>query len=166
MITPAEIREWTDAEVSVGARLLNEEDARRRTLNDAVRQVSQVNTQYLLALGRESGEPWVDPEGTQAAYPRGWIVTFNKKIWESDVDGNMGKPGESDAWRDVTNDPEAGMDEGEPQEWAPHQGQGFSMHERVTHGGKTWISDVDNNVWEPGSGYGWTEQSVETEGTE
>ena len=25
----------------------------------------------------------------------------------------------------------------------------------VSHGGKTWTSDVDNNVWEPGI-YGWT----------
>lgn len=27
---------------------------------------------------------------------------------------------------------------------------------QVTHNGKIWISDVDNNVWEPGA-YGWTE---------
>lgn len=27
---------------------------------------------------------------------------------------------------------------------------------RVTHGGKTWESDIDNNVWEPGV-YGWHE---------
>lgn len=26
--------------------------------------------------------------------------------------------------------------------------------DRVTHGGKTWVSTVDNNVWEPGV-YGW-----------
>lgn len=27
----------------------------------------------------------------------------------------------------------------------------------VSHNGKTWVSDVDNNVWEPGI-YGWTEK--------
>ena len=27
---------------------------------------------------------------------------------------------------------------------------------KVTHGGKRWISDVDNNTWEPGI-YGWSE---------
>ena len=29
----------------------------------------------------------------------------------------------------------------------------------VTHGGKTWVSDVDGNIWEPGV-YGWTEVSA------
>lgn len=28
----------------------------------------------------------------------------------------------------------------------------------VTHNGRTWTSDIDNNVWEPGV-YGWTEKS-------
>lgn len=32
----------------------------------------------------------------------------------------------------------------------------YSKGDKVTHNGKTWISDVDNNVWEPGE-YGWTE---------
>ena len=26
--------------------------------------------------------------------------------------------------------------------------------DRVTHGGRTWVSTIDNNVWEPGV-YGW-----------
>lgn len=30
--------------------------------------------------------------------------------------------------------------------------------DKVAHNGKTWVSDVDNNVWEPGV-YGWIEQS-------
>lgn len=33
----------------------------------------------------------------------------------------------------------------------------------VTHGGKTWVSDIDANVWEPGV-YGWSEQSGGSEG--
>lgn len=28
--------------------------------------------------------------------------------------------------------------------------------DKVTHNGKTWVSDIDNNVWEPGV-YGWSE---------
>lgn len=32
----------------------------------------------------------------------------------------------------------------------------YAKGDRVTHNGKTWVSDVDNNVWEPGA-YGWTE---------
>lgn len=32
----------------------------------------------------------------------------------------------------------------------------YMQGDTVTHGGKTWTSDIDNNVWEPGV-YGWTE---------
>lgn len=32
----------------------------------------------------------------------------------------------------------------------------YSKGDKVTHNNKTWKSDVDNNVWEPGV-YGWTE---------
>jgi hypothetical protein len=30
-------------------------------------------------------------------------------------------------------------------------GQSYAKDAQVTHGGKTWISMVDNNVWEPGA---------------
>ena len=32
----------------------------------------------------------------------------------------------------------------------------YSKGDKVTHSGKHWASDVDNNTWEPGV-YGWTE---------
>ena len=32
----------------------------------------------------------------------------------------------------------------------------YSKGDKVTHNGKRWTSDVDNNTWEPGV-YGWTE---------
>ena len=32
----------------------------------------------------------------------------------------------------------------------------YSKGDKVTHSGKRWASDVDNNTWEPGV-YGWTE---------
>lgn len=35
----------------------------------------------------------------------------------------------------------------------------YSAGDKVTHNGKTWVSDVDNNVWEPGV-YGWTEARI------
>lgn len=46
---------------------------------------------------------------------------------------------------------------GEPGEWVqPDSTNPYMKGDRVTHGGKTWESDVDGNVWEPGV-YGWTE---------
>lgn len=32
----------------------------------------------------------------------------------------------------------------------------YMMGDKVTHNGKTWVSTVDNNVWEPGV-FGWDE---------
>lgn len=34
----------------------------------------------------------------------------------------------------------------------------YAKGDKVTHNGKTWVSDVDNNSWEPGV-FGWTEIS-------
>lgn len=42
-------------------------------------------------------------------------------------------------------------------EWEqPESTNAYMTGDKVTHNGKTWVSDVDNNVWEPGV-YGWTE---------
>ena len=32
----------------------------------------------------------------------------------------------------------------------------YALGDKVTHNGKTWISVVDGNIWEPGA-YGWEE---------
>ena len=42
----------------------------------------------------------------------------------------------------------------------PDSTNGYMTGDKVTHNGKTWISDVDNNVWEPGF-YGWTDITIE-----
>lgn len=45
-------------------------------------------------------------------------------------------------------------------EWEqPDSTNPYMVGDTVTHNGKTWTSDVDNNVWEPGV-YGWTEVTV------
>ena len=42
-------------------------------------------------------------------------------------------------------------------EWEqPESTNPYAKGDKVTHNGKTWISDIDGNVWEPGV-YGWTE---------
>lgn len=41
-------------------------------------------------------------------------------------------------------------------EWEqPDSTNPYSKGDKVTHNGKTWVSDIDGNVWEPGV-YGWT----------
>ena len=45
-------------------------------------------------------------------------------------------------------------------EWEqPDSTNPYMAGDKVAHNGKTWVSDVDNNVWEPGV-YGWTEVST------
>ena len=42
-------------------------------------------------------------------------------------------------------------------EWEqPGSTNPYMTGDKVTHNGKTWVSNIDNNVWEP-SVYGWTE---------
>ena len=44
-------------------------------------------------------------------------------------------------------------------EWEqPDSTNPYMTGDKVAHNGKTWVSAVDNNVWEPGV-YGWIEQS-------
>ena len=47
-------------------------------------------------------------------------------------------------------------------EWIQPTGahNAYAQGAKVSHNGKHWISDVANNVWEPGV-YGWTEQAEE-----
>ena len=48
-------------------------------------------------------------------------------------------------------------DPGRIPEWEqPESTNPYMAGDKVTHNGKTWMSDIDNNVWEPGV-YGWTE---------
>ena len=45
-------------------------------------------------------------------------------------------------------------------EWEqPDSTNPYRAGDKVSHNGKTWVSDIDNNVWEPGV-YGWTEVST------
>lgn len=49
-------------------------------------------------------------------------------------------------------------DENAIPEWEqPDSTNPYMKNDVVTHNGKTWISTVDNNVWEPGV-YGWDEK--------
>ena len=48
-------------------------------------------------------------------------------------------------------------DPGTIPEWEqPESTNPYMAGDKVTHNDKTWVSDIDNNVWEPGA-YGWSE---------
>ena len=46
-------------------------------------------------------------------------------------------------------------DTGAPLPWEqPESTNPYKKGDKVTHNGQTWVSTIDNNVWEPGV-YGW-----------
>ena len=48
-------------------------------------------------------------------------------------------------------------DTGEALPWEqPESTNPYMKGDKVTHGGKTWVSAIDHNIWEPGV-YGWEE---------
>lgn len=49
---------------------------------------------------------------------------------------------------------QSGTDIGEWEQ--PDSTNPYMKGDKVIHNGKTWVSDIDNNVWEPGV-YGWSE---------
>lgn len=51
-------------------------------------------------------------------------------------------------------------DPGTIPEWEqPDSTNPYMAGDKVTYNGKTWVSDIDNNVWAPGE-YGWSEYNV------
>lgn len=105
---------------------------------------------------------WVQPDAMNP-YMTGDKVTHNGKTWISIVDNNVWEPGVY-GWEEVTEEPDEPEPEPDPDEptdeipaWAQPDGTNpYMTGDKVTHNGKTWISVVDNNVWEPGV-YGWEE---------
>lgn len=92
---------------------------------------------------------------------RGQVVTDEGQYYRSLHDvtnpAQNTKPSDTPSmWARVANP------EDEWPEWVPYGGDNDNLPmtgAKVSHMGKRWISEVDNNVWEPGV-YGWRE--VET----
>ncbi|MEG0374595.1 MAG: hypothetical protein RR505_12165 [Raoultibacter sp.] len=107
-------------------------------------QAMQVNTLF---------HGWNETE----AYKAGDIRRFSGELyrclsahtaqaaWTPDVSSSL--------WKRIGDPDESGI-----YPWSQPVGavDAYVKGEEVTHRGKTWTSDVDGNVWEPGV-YGWTE---------
>lgn len=67
-----------------------------------------------------------------------------QRTWKPDVSHSL--------WAKVLSpDPDVVYPWEQPESTNP-----YMKGDKVTHNGKTWVSDIDNNVWEPGV-YGWSE---------
>ena len=93
------------------------------------------------------------------AYTEGYKVQYSGKLWRclqahTSQDGWEPESAPS-LWAKVLIPDETVIPEWEQ----PDSTNPYSAGDKVTHNGKTWVSDIDNNVWEPGV-YGWTEVST------
>ena len=93
------------------------------------------------------------------AYTAGYKVQYGGNLWRC-LQANTSQTGwepeiAPSLWAKVLI-----PDENVVPEWEqPDSTNPYSAGDKVTHNGKTWVSDIDNNVWEPGV-YGWTEAST------
>jgi len=101
---------------------------------------------------------WAQPLGEYDTYIRGSKVSYlnsqtgNMAHWISDIDMNNNEPGVQ-SWTKVWESNSNWPDWIQPSEIDI----GYAMNAQVSHKGKHWISDIDNNIWEPGV-QNWTEQ--------
>ena len=95
---------------------------------------------------------WAQPEGAHnLPYQAGDIVTTaGGEQWQSTVDNNVWKPGES-GWRPYVADGYA------PWQQPTGAHDAYTTGDTVTHNGDTWVNQLATNTWEPGV-YGWSKQ--------
>ena len=95
-----------------------------------------------------------------ASYKVGERVRYNDTLYKClqahDAHDGWNPADAVSLWAEVLiPDPEVIPDWKQPESTNP-----YMKGDKVKHNDKTWISDVDNNVWEPGV-YGWSEYVAE-----
>lgn len=101
--------------------------------------------------------PWAYPEwSAEGSYEAGQRVRYEgalyKVLQSHDAQESWNPPAAPSLFARVLSGTS-----GETPEWEqPESTNPYMAGDRVTHGGKTWESTIDNNVWEPGV-YGWEE---------
>ena len=95
------------------------------------------------------------PEAT--SYAAGDRIQYNGKLYKClqahTAQADWNPVDAPSLWAEVL----AGQDGTAIGEWVqPDSTNPYMRGDKVTHNGKTWMSDVDNNVWAPGV-YGWVE---------
>lgn len=89
------------------------------------------------------------------SYTTGQIARYDGKLWRALQDSTGQEQYPPDAfvsgWKQVGEPDEHGIP------WVQPLGATdvYNKGDKVSHNGKYWVSDIDNNVWEPGV-YGWS----------
>ena len=158
-------RDMTDEEITIAqdAQIAHEaaERSRPMTMEEVSRMIitRQINTLEVddnTALRMTEFYPeWTSGQAYTAAYK----VQYGGKLWRCLQNHTSQDGWEPDSapslWAKVLIPDETVVPEWEQ----PDSTNPYNSGDKVTHNGKTWVSDIDNNVWEPGV-YGWTEASA------
>lgn len=100
---------------------------------------------------------WMYPEWKpDTAYTVGERIRYGENLFRCEQAHTSQEGWEPDAavtralWTPVSDE--------EWPEWVQPAGvqDAYAAGDKVTYGGKRWVSDISSNVWEPGV-YGWTE---------
>lgn len=95
------------------------------------------------------------PTGEKSSYIKDQRVRYNGKFYKCNQQHNVDDPSWTPEntpalWSEISIE--------EWGEWIQPTGahNAYMEGDKCTHNGKKWISDINNNVWEPGV-YGWKE---------
>ena len=120
----------------------------RKAINNAVTNIEEAKAYLLITLMKE-WKPGVD-------YVAGSRLQHNGKPYKVLQDHTSQEGWEPDAAPSLFAEiliPDPSV----IPEWVqPDSTNPYAKGDKVKHNGKTWVSDVDGNVWEPGV-YGWSE---------
>lgn len=117
-----------------------------------------VNKAYALLKAMpdwEDAEDVIDKWAANAAYYVGDVIVYEGSEYECiqshTSQAGWEPPNATALWKKRSSG-------GEVAEWVQPTGaqDAYAKGDVVAHNGKTWTSDVDGNVWEPGV-YGWSE---------
>lgn len=133
---------YTDIDLdALRVQVLTEQE-RRRLIAEAPAQAVALADRYAAAIGRQDGDPWIQPTGAHDAYPLGITVTHEEKVWESLTPANVWEPGVS-GWREQ-------VAQGYPA-WIQPTGahDAYAKGDKVSFNGQDYESLIDGNTWSP-----------------
>ena len=129
--------------VTFGLRERSQEELQQESVQTAISYLSDEQAATVKELHKE----W-RPDGTyKAGDRRRDEEELYKCLKDHEAQPDWAPHAAPSLWAKILTDPE-----GKELPWEqPDSTNGYSRGDRVTHNGETWESDVDNNVWEPGT---------------
>ena len=157
-ISAEELKALEDAIEAAVQEQMAEEAKRPLTMEEVVR-LTIAKTINSITIEDETALRMVEyyPALDAASYAAGDRIQYNGKLYKClqahTAQADWNPVDAPSLWAEVL----AGQDGTAIGEWVqPDSTNPYMTGDKVTHNGKTYESEVDNNVWEPGV-YGWVE---------